>query len=227
MMVNEIFYSLQGEGLLAGVPSVFIRLASCPLRCTWCDTKYALDPAAGEDLTIEQILDKIKNISSAPNNELRTMNNEPRHFVLTGGEPMVNPQLPELTATLKQKAKHVTIETAGFKFVPDIACDLMSISPKTSNSGQKTETQNVKQLISSYPYQLKFVVDSPDDLMEIQQTIELLGNVDSTRVMLMPQAKTRNELLAKSPMVAQLCKSTGYAFCQRLQILLYDGARGK
>jgi 7-carboxy-7-deazaguanine synthase len=225
MVINEIFYSLQGEGLLTGVPSVFIRLAGCPLRCKWCDTKYALDPSAGEDLDIPAI---IKNVSRW----------QCRYAVITGGEPMVNAELPSLAAALKKKGKHITIETAGLKFVPDIACDLMSISPKTSNSGQtrlrlkasprqEAKNQAVKQLISHYPYQLKFVVESPDDLPEIRRVVKSLGKVDAERIMLMPQAKTRKALLAKSPMVAELCAKTGHAFCSRLQILLYDGARGK
>jgi len=225
MVINEIFYSLQGEGLLAGVPGVFIRLAGCSLRCRWCDTKYALDPSAGEDLSISAIIDKVEQWRC-------------RFAVITGGEPMINPQLPKLTAELKKHGKHITIETAGIAFIEGLACDLMSISPKLSNSGQtrlrlrasprrETENQAVKQLISNYPYQLKFVVDSPDDLPEIQRTIQQLGKVESGRIMLMPQAKTRDELITKAPMVAELCKQTGWTFCNRLQILLYDGVRGK
>ncbi len=218
MVVNEIFYSLQGEGLLAGVPSVFIRLIGCPLRCTWCDTKYALDPAAGEDLSVSAIIDSVSKWQC-------------RYVVITGGEPMVNEQLPELATALKKQGKHITIETAGIAFIEGLACDLMSISPKTSNSGQETAKGadtflTLRRLIERYPYQLKFVVDSPDDLPEIQQTVELLGNIAPQRVMLMPQAKTRDELLAKSPMVAELCKQTGFAFCNRLQILLWNNKRG-
>jgi 7-carboxy-7-deazaguanine synthase len=225
MVINEIFYSLQGEGLLAGVPAIFIRLAGCPLRCKWCDTKYALDPSAGEDLNVSAIIDKVEQWDC-------------EFVVITGGEPMVNAQLPQLSAELKKQGKHITIETAGIAFIEGLACDLMSISPKTSNSGQtrlrlrasprrETENQAVKQLIEHYPYQLKFVVESPEDLPEIQQAIEQLGNVESGRIMLMPQAKTRDELIAKAPMVAELCKQAGFVFCNRLQILLYDGARGK
>jgi 7-carboxy-7-deazaguanine synthase len=242
MMINEIFYSIQGEGLLTGVPSVFIRIAGCPLRCTFCDTKYALDPEAGQDLSIEQIIDKIENIASPPNDDLSsvaiakeerrtTSDGNCEHIVITGGEPMINPQLPQLAAELKKLGKHITIETAGIKFIPEIPCDLMSISPKTSNAkiapAPFSNIEAVRQLIRHYPYQLKFVVDTPDDLAEIQRTIESFGDVDPTRIMLMPQAKTREELIAKSPMVAELCKQTGYAFCNRLQILLYDGAKGK
>ena len=221
MIINEIFYSLQGEGLLAGVPSVFVRLAGCPLRCAWCDTKYALDPNAGDDLSISQIIDKVKQWQC-------------QHVVITGGEPMINPQLPELVVTLKKQDKHITIETSGIKFVPDLPCDLMSISPKLSNSVEKTKNapdpffhiDATRQLISNYPYQLKFVVDSPDDLAEIQLAIAQIGDVVPDKVLLMPQAKTREELIAKSPMVADLCKHAGFTFSNRLHILLWNNQRG-
>jgi len=217
MVINEIIYSIQGEGVLAGFPSVFIRIASCPLRCEWCDTKYAWDPGAGVDLSVAQIIDKVGQWDC-------------RFTVITGGEPMTNPQLPELASALKKIGKHITIETAGIKFVPDLACDLMSISPKLSNSAQIEKRSDhfsaIRQLVSHYPYQLKFVVDSPDDLSEIQKTLGQIGNVNPAKVMLMPQAKTREELIAKSPMVADLCKQASFAFCNRLHIQLWDGKRG-
>ena len=225
MRVNEIFYSLQGEGFLAGVPSAFIRLAGCPLRCRWCDTKYAWDQTAGAHYSIAKIVQTVQQWPS-------------RFIVITGGEPMINSDLPQLVKELKASGKHITIETAGIAFIPDMPCDLMSISPKLSNStpsdpkvaatheDSRLDVAVLRELIDNYEYQLKFVVDSETDLPEIQQTIEKIGNVDSEKVMLMPQATTRDELLAKSPMVADLCKKTGFAFCQRLQILLWDGKRG-
>jgi 7-carboxy-7-deazaguanine synthase len=214
MKVVDIFYSLQGEGFLAGVPSVFVRLAGCPLRCKWCDTKYAWDDGAGDDYSIEKILQTVRQWNC-------------RFIVLTGGEPMVNPGLPDLVRNLKALNKHITIETAGIAFVPDLACDLMSISPKLSNADSAPEETILRRLIDDYEYQLKFVVDSEDDLAEIQQTIKELGNVDSQKVMLMPQAATRDEFLAKSPMVAELCERAGFTFCQRLQILLWDNIKRK
>jgi 7-carboxy-7-deazaguanine synthase len=236
MVVNEIFHSLQGEGLLAGTPSVFVRLAGCPVGCVWCDTKYAWDVNEGEEIPIPEIVNRVVQWPC-------------RYVVITGGEPMVNPQLPDLAKALKERNKHITIETAGIKFVSGLVCDLMSVSPKLSNSGQKIKTtplrhgspanglpgqagqadpfSSIRQLIRRYPYQLKFVVDSPADLPEIQQAVEQIGGIPAEKVMLMPQAKKRDELIAKSPMVAQLCREAGYVFCQRLHILLYDGAKGK
>jgi 7-carboxy-7-deazaguanine synthase len=151
---------------------------------------------------------------------------------------MITPDLPQLVQNLKASEKHITIETAGIAFIPDLPCDLMSISPKLSNSApaepklaaihedSKLDIAILRKLIDNYKYQLKFVVDSQDDLPEIQQTIEKIGNVDLEKVMLMPQAKTRDELLVKSPMVAEMCKRTGFVFGQRLQVMLWNNQRG-
>ena len=226
MRINEIFYSLQGEGFLAGVPSVFVRLAGCPLRCRWCDTKYAWSKEAGRRYSIDQIV--------------RAMRQWPCRFsVITGGEPMVEPDLPQLVGQLKAAGKHITIETTGIAYIPDMPCDLMSISPKLSNSvpddvnlaavhkDSKLDVAVLGELISNYNHQLKFVVDCEADLAEIQELLDKLGNVDVRKVMLMPQSATRDEFLAKSPVVAELCKRTGYAFSQRLQVLLWNNERGK
>ena len=225
MVINEIFYSLQGEGFLAGIPSVFVRLAGCPLRCRWCDTKYAWDEKSGNEYSIEEILQAVQQWPC-------------KFVVITGGEPMANSDLAELVRKLKGLKKHITIETAGTTFIADMPCDLMSISPKLSNSTPEkielAETHEalrldaavLRRLIDNYKYQLKFVVDSEDDLAEIQQTIEELGNVDPEKVMLMPEGATREEILAKSPMAAEMCKQTGFAFSPRLQVLLWNNKRG-
>ena len=226
MRVSEIFYSLQGEGFLAGVPSAFVRLAGCPLRCRWCDTKYAWDAEAAAHYTIAGIIEAINRWPCG-------------YVVVTGGEPMINPEVGQLAGRLKGAGKHVTIETAGIAFVADVACDLMSIGPKLSNSvpeepalvriheDSRLDVSVLGELIDNYSYQLKFVVDSPEDLGEIRRTIEQIGGVDRAKVMLMPNAATRDELLAKLGMVADMCKATGFGLSQRLQILLYDGRRGR
>ena len=224
MRINEIFHSLQGEGILAGVPSTFIRLPGCSLRCKWCDTKYAWELTAGIHYNIDKIIQTVQQ-------------NQADFLVITGVEPMINEDLPELIKQLKTTQKHITIETAGIAFIPDMPCDLMSISPKLTNSvpddpefaaiqeNARLDIAILSELIDNYNYQLKFVVDSENDMEEIGETIEKLGNVDLKKVMLMPQAKTRDELLSKSPMVAELCKQTGFSFSPRLQILLWDNER--
>jgi 7-carboxy-7-deazaguanine synthase len=225
MGINELFYSLQGEGFLAGVPSVFIRIAGCPLRCRWCDTKYALSKEAGRRYSIDEIVQAVQQWPCS-------------YVVMTGGEPMVESDLPQLAGGLKAAGKHITIETAGIAYIPEMPCDLMSISPKLSNSvpdeAKSAKVHNdsrldiavLEELIDNYNYQLKFVVDSEADLPEIEEILKKLPNADKQRVMLMPQAATRQELLTKSPIVAELCKRTGYAFSQRLQVMLWDNRKG-
>ncbi|MHC4206175.1 MAG: 7-carboxy-7-deazaguanine synthase QueE [Planctomycetota bacterium] len=224
MHISEIFYSLQGEGFLVGVPSVFVRIAGCPLRCRWCDTKYAWSNEAGRQYSIDEIIRIVKKRPC-------------KYVVVTGGEPMVDPDLPQLVKELKTPGRHITIETAGIAYVPDMPCDLMSISPKLSNSmpddaklvaihkNSKLDLAVLGELIDNYNYQLKFVVDSVNDLPEIQEVIDKIGNIDIEKVMLMPQAATKDELLAKSQMVADMCKLVGYTFSQRLHVLLWNNQR--
>jgi 7-carboxy-7-deazaguanine synthase len=215
MHVAEIFYSLQGEGLLIGMPSVFVRLAGCPFRCRWCDTKYAWDYDAGTAYELAELIEQVNHWPC-------------RHVVITGGEPMANfdlsprPGLAALTHRLKEAGKHITIETSGVVFVPDLVCDLMSVSPKF----QMNQPLALTDLIGAYPYQLKFVVESPEDWPQIQRRLEELPGLDRQRVMLMPQAATAEELTIRSEMVAELCKKTGLRFCPRLQVALWGGRRG-
>ncbi|MCD4832044.1 MAG: 7-carboxy-7-deazaguanine synthase QueE [Anaerohalosphaeraceae bacterium] len=223
--VNEIFYSLQGEGSLAGVPSVFIRLAGCRLRCKWCDTKYAWDANSGTDYTIEQIVAETANYPSD-------------FVVITGGEPMENPNLPAICDNLRQSEKHITIETAGIDYLPELPIDLMSISPKLANSipeesaaaethkNNRIDTDVLKKLIAEYPYQLKFVIESESDIAEIREILEKLGEVEPSVVMLMAAAAGRAEYLEKAPMVAELCKKEGFCFSPRLQTVLWDNKAG-
>lgn len=224
MIINEIFYSLQGEGSLLGVPSVFVRLAGCPLRCTWCDTKYAWGESAGEDMSIEAVKAKVLAF-------------EVRHIVITGGEPLVNDELIALIDAIDDPSLHITIETSGIEYVANLKCDLMSISPKLSNSvaadsEEKPEAQPLnidamQRLIDEYDYQIKFVVDSPDDLNEIASVIAKLKNINPYKIMLMPQASTKVEYVKKLPMVAEIAKNTGFTLSPRLQVELWGNSRGK
>lgn len=210
--ISEIFYSIQGEGLLAGRPSVFIRLAGCPLRCKYCDTEYALDPSAGTKMPLSEIMKKITKYS-------------PNYAVITGGEPLVSPQIAPLCQAIKERKIHITIETAGIKFVPNLACDLMSISPKLSNAHDnepdKTgylKIDQLKDLIKNYDYQLKFVMEKIEDITEVHQILHDLKDVDHSKVLLMPQAKNISQYLKISPLIVELCKANGFIFSPRLQL---------
>ncbi len=118
MKIAEIFYSVQGEGTLVGVPSVFVRTSGCNLRCTWCDTPYTSWKPEGTEMSNEAILAEVAKFPA-------------RHVVITGGEPMLFAPVVALTESLSNV--HVTIETAGTVYQP-VKADLMSISPKLANS---------------------------------------------------------------------------------------------
>src|ERR1700722_20731754 len=100
MKISEIFYSIQGEGMLAGVPSVFLRTSGCNLRCTWCETPYTSWNPEGEDLLLGAILADVRKRWAT-------------HVVVTGGEPMIQPDIVRLTERLRDFGLHITIETAG------------------------------------------------------------------------------------------------------------------
>jgi len=216
MRVVEVFYSLQGEGRFAGLPSVFIRLAGCPIRCRWCDTAYAWPWDAGVDMDLQGIT---RQVSRWPC----------RYVVITGGEPLIGEDgrlrdgIVGLTKALKEMGYHITIETAGLLFDQAIQCDLMSISPKPGH----VDIATIRALVHRYSHQLKFLFPEVWQVEQIEELLEALGIVDPTGVMLMPFASRRGELLAVQQQVAEVCLEHGWMFCQRLHLLLWDGLRGR
>jgi 7-carboxy-7-deazaguanine synthase len=222
LKIAELFYSLQGEGALVGVPSVFIRTSACNLRCSWCDTPYTSWRPEGSELALEQILDEVKAYPA-------------RHVVVTGGEPMIAPDVVALTERLRALGLHITVETAGTVFRP-VACDLMSISPKLSNSTPAGPWANrhdrlriqpgvLLELMGRYPYQLKFVIEKPGDLEEVRALLETLG-ADRERVILMPEGTDRERLRERAVWLAEICKDEGFRFSPRLHVELYGNQRG-
>jgi len=231
MKISEIFYSVQGEGSLTGVPSVFVRTSGCNLRCRWCDTPYASWKPEGETLDIDAILAEI--VAHKP----------ARHVVLTGGEPMVAKGIMELAGALRERDYHITIETAGTVAPEGIDCDLASLSPKLANStplsGEIDDTWIAKhnQLrlqpdvladwIKGYDHQLKFVLSESQDLAEIDQLLAALPvAVAADRILLMPEGRKAEELHARAGSLVDLCKERGYRYCPRLQIDLFGDTRG-
>ncbi len=221
-----MFYSIQGEGMLAGVPSVFIRTSGCNLRCRWCDSWYTSWEPEGEERSLEEILEFVRRHSRG-------------YTVVTGGEPMISKEIVPLTRKLRELGQHITIETAGTVYAP-VECDLMSISPKLRNStparaqaGEWAERHErtrirldvLKRLMECYPYQLKFVVCDPGDIQEIVELVERLGACRD-RVLLMAEGTDRETLAERGRWLAELCKQYGYRFTPRLHIELWGHQRG-
>jgi 7-carboxy-7-deazaguanine synthase len=235
MKVSEIFNSVQGEGLLTGTPSTFVRASGCNLRCGFCDTPYASWAPEGDDLAAAEIARQI-------------LAGGRRHVVLTGGEPMLFAELIPLAAALRGAGRHVTIETAGTLYLP-VACELMSISPKLSNSaplaatlaaefvgaGQRWQERHeasrhvpavVHRLLAEYEHQMKFVIDTPADCDEVETYLAEFPELDRRRVLLMPQGVEREELSVRAAWLEPLCSERGLTFCPRRQIEWFGHCRG-
>ncbi|HEU0047282.1 MAG TPA: hypothetical protein VFQ43_06730, partial [Nitrososphaera sp.] len=163
-----------------------------------------------------------------------------RHIVITGGEPLLAAEIQELAAALKRVGAHITIETAATIFKP-VACDLVSLSPKLANSTpwkrqqgkfaqmhekRRLDLDVIQKFIDGYDYQLKFVADQKRDFDEIRAILDQLKDVDSGRVLIMPQGKTVKQLRNKARWIVELCKKYGYGFTPRLHIELFGNRRG-
>lgn len=223
MRISEIFYSVQGEGSLVGVPSIFVRTSGCNLRCSWCDTPWTSWTPEGADRTVDEVLAAMAQWPAA------------RHSVITGGEPMIMPGTVDLSRRLRERGMHITVETAGTVYTP-LACDLMSISPKLSNSAPEGAFRSrherlrlnpdvLRRLTSEYDYQLKFVIARREDLEEVQSVIQSIG-ASPAKTILMPEGTSTEALDERGPWIAELCKEHGYRFSPRLHVHLYGNTRG-
>ena len=222
MRIAELFYSIQGEGSLVGVPSVFVRTSGCNLRCVWCDTPYASWHPEGDDWPLERVLAEVESYPA-------------RHVVVTGGEPMIAREIVELTRGLRARGRHITIETAGTVFAP-VECDLLSISPKLHNStpaGEWAERHDrlriqqdvLRRLMAAYEHQLKFVIARLEDLAEVRELVAAL-KADSGKVILMPEGIDASVLRERGVWLAEICKQERFRFSPRLHVELYGNRRG-
>ena len=230
MRIAEIFHSIQGEGELTGVPSVFVRTSGCNLRCKWCDTPYASWHPEGGEMDVSAVVSRIRDFDCP-------------HVVLTGGEPMLAPGVHDLARMIAALGIHITIETAGTLAPDGIACDLASVSPKLASSTpppdrfgetwthrheeSRIRPEVLREWVSGYRCQMKFVVSGPADLDEIATIRETIGDsLAPASVLLMPEGVTPEELAARRDFVIAACKRFGYRYCHRLQIDLFGNTKG-
>jgi len=226
LRISEIFASVQGEGIWTGVPSTFVRVSGCNLRCVWCDTPYASWHPEGPVLPVGAVADEV--ISHGLD-----------HVVLTGGEPMLFDSIEPLIDRLKTAGKTLTIETAGTIY-RDLPCDLMSISPKLAHSTpddpvwrerherDRLNFDVLRKLIASYNYQLKFVVnpESGDDLAEIEALIAEIGPVVPQQVLLMPEGTDSETLHRRSRLLVEPAMRRNWRLATRLHIDLFGNTKG-
>jgi organic radical activating enzyme len=223
----EIFYSLQGEGVTMGAPSVFLRLALCNLACSWCDTRYTWDWERHEQsrevvsLEVRQVEDRI-------------VKHGCRHLVITGGEPLLQQQdLALLAPSLKDRGFYLEVETNGTigpepELIRDI--DQWNVSPKLHNSGNSMERRELPQVMETFRGLLnahfKFVLAAPDDIEEVRSLVKRY-DLPKERVILMPEGQTPEAVQSRSRWVSQACVEEGFRFSTRLHILLWGDERGR
>ena len=226
MKISEIFESIQGEGNNAGKHAVFLRTAECNLKCVWCDTKYTWD---------WKNYDYSKEVNEMSIKEVRQSLEQfrIRHLVITGGEPLMQQDdLAELLTFLKPEF-YVEVETNG-TILPNNALstlvDQWNVSPKTKNSGNPLEMCEVNECYTFFSKKkncyFKYVVESEDDLIEINQFISKYS-LKKDRVLLMTQAITKEEILAKENNVFTISKKNSLGFSPRLHVMKWGSQRGK
>ena len=235
--VNELFSSLQGEGKLAGVPSVFVRTAGCNLRCWYCDSYHTSWEPTGAWRSVEDVLAAVGD-------------HDADHVVLTGGEPLVHEASVTLLERLEAAGYHTTVETNGT--IPcEAPVDLASVSPKLTNSSptaerdpagdgewadrhddRRIDVEAISSLLEAHPFQLKFVVTGRADLEEVERLLERIRaatavTVADTDVLLMPEGATRERLAETRTEVAELAAERGYRYTPRLHVDLWNDAPGR
>ena len=234
--INELFVSLQGEGTLAGVPSVFVRTSGCNLRCWFCDSYHTSWEPTHAWMTLDEIVAEVGSFDAD-------------HVVLTGGEPLVHDSAQKLLRQLDALGYHTTVETNG-TVVPDAETpiDLASVSPKLASStptvekdpkgegewadrheDRRIDVDALATLAERYDRQFKFVVTGPEDMAEIESVLADVRaaahvEIPDTDVLLMPEGQTRERLAETRTVVAELALEHGYRYTPRLHVDLWNDA---
>ena len=225
MKFSELFYTIQGEGKFIGVPSVFFRTSYCNLRCIWCDTSYTSWAPENKDITVATAVKAITQHGC-------------RHVVITGGEPFIQvKELTRLCQELDRLGHYITVETNATVFAP-IEANLISMSPKLKNSNPSPDNRFfgrhergricpdvIRQFLDQYECQVKFVVDSPEDLEEIKE-LQVEIPIPGETIVLMPQGMTSEELQPKQEWLVEICKEEGYRYSPRAHVNIWGSKRG-
>jgi 7-carboxy-7-deazaguanine synthase len=155
MVITEIFKSIQGEGTRAGLPCIFVRLTGCNLRCTWCDTAYAF--YGGTKRSVEEVIEKVREFAGAGQGRVSLVE-------ITGGEPLLQPETPELAANLLADGYTVMIETSGERFVGVLPGEVVKIvDVKCPDSGE-ADTFDMSNLEAvDRKDEIKFVISTRRD----------------------------------------------------------------
>lgn len=225
LKVSEIFASIQGEGVTAGEPATFLRLATCNLHCSFCDTKYTWDfnnHRYEDEVRVLEVSEVSRTIAD----------HAPRRLVITGGEPML--QQPGVTRVLELLGPDfvVEVETNGtLEPSPELAARVAqwNVSPKLANSGNREGLRLRPQVLARYLATgrafLKLVVRDASDTEEAAALVTRLG-WPTERVLFMPEARTPEELTKRHDFVRAESLARGFGVSPRLHVERFGGRRG-
>jgi len=231
--IPEIFYTLQGEGASCGRPAIFVRLSNCNLSCCWCDTPYTWNFEKVKSDHPDKYVKANQQISMSVDQLRAAINKYPSNsiLVITGGEPMLQQkEIIELIYGGTLNVDRIEIETNG-TIVPDVELFdrvQFNVSLKLANSGMTEDKRLRSKAIEGYVEAksiFKFVVDTPEDFEEIQQILYRY-NIDNSRVWLMPQGRTQEELNEKLSWLADICIANGFNLTNRLHVQTWGAKRG-
>jgi 7-carboxy-7-deazaguanine synthase len=210
LRVTEIFYSLQGESKTVGIPTVFVRLTGCPLRCVYCDTAYAF--TGGKKIKIEEIIVQVEQYGT-------------KYITITGGEPLAQPVCIELIKQLLDKGFFVSLETSGAIDVSGVdprAVKVMDLKTPSSGELDKNIYQNIDFLSSKD--QVKFVIGNNEDYDWSKATMVEYGLLERCEVLFSPVMGLQNPTeLAEKILQDRL----PVRFQIQLHKLLWDNIQGK
>jgi len=176
--ITEIFYSLQGESRTVGLPTVFVRLTGCPLRCVYCDTAYAF--SGGHKMSISEIVDEVRSYDS-------------RYVTVTGGEPLAQRGCLGLLDALVAESYEVSLETSGALDVSEVNPEVVKVLDlKTPSSGEESKNRYENLEFLDQKDQLKFVIMNEADYQWAKARMEELGLSDRCEVLFSPAMGTQN-----------------------------------
>jgi 7-carboxy-7-deazaguanine synthase len=162
MVITEIFRSIQGEGTRAGLPCIFVRLTGCNLRCTWCDTAYAF--YGGKQISVDEVCERVRELSMPAASSGAAKENAIRLVELTGGEPLLQPEIIPLAEKLLAAGYTVMIETSGERFIgklPREVIKIVDVKCPDSGAADTFDFANLEALSSAD--EVKFVIASRRD----------------------------------------------------------------